>query len=74
MELIETDIDAMSELTRAKDGLRAALIENEVLHAQIHDLQTVNGQIKSHLHNLQGLVDMVKGLIDDVLADCSEPM
>lgn len=72
MEPTETDIGATSELARVKDDLRAALIENEVLHALIHDLQTMNGQIKSRLHDLQGLADMVKGFTDDILANCNE--
>lgn len=71
MELMETDIDATSELAKAKDDLRAALIENEVLQTHIHDLQTMNEQIKSRLHNLQGLVDTVKSFTNDVLNDCN---
>ena len=45
MELMETNV--MSELARTKDDLSTTLVENEVLEAQIDNLQTMNKQIKT---------------------------
>lgn len=65
MEITET-------ASKLADDLRAALIENEGLRAQIRDLQARNGQMEDRLGNLQDLVDTVKKFADDMLADNSE--
>lgn len=70
MELMETNV--MSELARTKDDLSTTLVENEVLEAQIDNLQTMNKQIKTCLHNLQKLVDIVEHFADDILPKCNE--
>jgi hypothetical protein len=65
MEITET-------ASKLADDLHAALMENEGLRAQIHDLQARNGQMEDRLGDLQDLVDMVKNFADDMLADNSE--
>jgi hypothetical protein len=65
MEITET-------ASKLADDLRAALIENEGLRAQIRDLQARNGQMEDRLGDLQDLVDTVKKFADDMLADNSE--
>lgn len=62
----------MSELAKINDDLRAALIDNEELRAQIRDLQARNGQITNRLHDLQDLVDTVKKFAEDMITENSE--
>ncbi|KAH9039011.1 hypothetical protein EDB85DRAFT_1887743 [Lactarius pseudohatsudake] len=54
--------DTTSELSKTKDNLRAALIENEGLRAQILDLQTRIEQVQDRLGDLQELADTLKRL------------
>lgn len=72
MELVETDTTCELALLRTKDELRAALLENEILYAQVHDLETINEQMRNRLRDLQGLVDTVKRFADDIIAESSE--
>jgi hypothetical protein len=55
-----------------EDELRAAYVENGGLHAQIRELQEINGQVKSRLRDLQSLLDTVNDFAADILADSSE--
>jgi septal ring factor EnvC (AmiA/AmiB activator) len=68
MEVMQT-FDTRSELAKLEDELRAALIENERLHAQICELQVTFGQVKTRLRDFQDLLDAAKDLADDILAD-----
>lgn len=72
MELVEADATCELALLRTKDELRAALLENEILYAQVHDLETINEQMRNRLCDLQGLVDTVKRFADDIIAESSE--
>lgn len=70
MDLMETD--TTHEGSQLADDLSAALIENEILQAQVHDLEAINEQIRDRLRDLKDLVGTVKSFADDILADSSE--
>lgn len=68
----KTEPGDTSELSKTTENLRAALIENEGLRAQIRDLQARIEQVQDRLGDLQELADTVKKFAGDMMADVSE--